>query len=89
MLNIFLGAAGVGGAWLACLAYKHGWAWVQDKLKARALALETAAKAKATELAGDLAPRLVALEGQIKTMIEQRLPGLEADIAAAKSKLGL
>ena len=69
-----MGAAGVVALILCRLAAKHGWAWVEAKVKAKAAAVEADAKAK---LASVTAP------------IETRVTAIEADIKAIKTKVGV
>jgi len=84
-----IGAGGLAGMILMRLAARHGLAWVRAELKARASAAEAAFKAKVTAAAGDLAPRLAAVEAQVKAAIDGDLACAKADIAALKQKAGL
>lgn len=75
MLNGFIwGALVVALVWFGSLVAKHGWSWVSDKLKARALKAEADLRLKANQLAGAFEPRIQAIE---------------ADLAAIKAKLNL
>lgn len=69
-----MGAAGVVALILCRLAAKHGWAWVEARVKAKAAAVEADAKAK---LASVTAP------------IETRVTAIETDLKAIKAKVGL
>lgn len=52
------GAMGVVALILCRLAAKHGWAWVEAKLKAEAAATEATFAAKVSAAAGDLEAKI-------------------------------
>lgn len=69
-----VGAAGVIGLIIMRLAARHGWAWVESKIKAKATAAEADVKAKFASVAGPL---------------ETRIAAAETAIAALKQKVGV
>ncbi len=84
-----LGASGVIGLTLLRLAARHSLAWVRAELKARASAAEAEFAHRVMAAAGDLTPRLAALEAQVKAAIDGDLARAKQDIAALKQKAGL
>jgi hypothetical protein len=89
LLYMGVGAAGVVCLILMRLAARHGFAWVQAQLKQHAAAAEAEFKAKVTAAAGDLAPRVGALENRLKAALESELLQIKSDVAALKSRVGL
>lgn len=83
-----IGAAVIGGLWLAYLVLKHGWGWVLAQWRALKVKLEGRAKAKAAALADKVKAERDALLGPI----EKRLAALEAAVlskpAAAPAPAG-
>ena len=63
-----MGAAGVVALIILRLAAKHGWAWVEAKLKAKASAAESDLKAKFASVAAPLETRIAAAESAIATL---------------------
>ena len=82
-----LGASSLTGLILMRLAGRHGWAWVRAQLKARADHAEAEFKAKVSAAAGDLAPRISALEGRVRVVLEGDLAKLRDDVAALQAKV--
>lgn len=82
------GFAVVGAGWFAYLVGKHGFAWVRDKFKARALAAEATLQAKAVEVTGALEPRLADVESKVRALAEKEVATLRADVDALKAKAG-
>jgi hypothetical protein len=76
-----LGAAGVVTLILCRLAAKHGWAWVQAKLKERAVDAEADLKQKFSGAIGDL-------DARIRDVVHSEVAKLESEIAALKAKVG-
>jgi hypothetical protein len=76
-----LGAAGVVSLILVRLAAVHGWAWIQAKLKERAMDAEAELKQKFSGVIGDL-------DGRIRDVVHSELAKVESDIAAIKAKVG-
>jgi hypothetical protein len=81
-----LGAAGVVSLILMRLAARHGWAWVQAKLKTHAMDLESEFKQKVSGAVGDLDARIKAAATDV---VHSELSKLESDIAALKAKAGI
>jgi hypothetical protein len=77
------GAGALAGLILVRLAARHGFAWVRVELKARADAAEAGFKTRVSAAAGDLAPRISAIEGRVPAFME-RLARVEAEIAAVR-----
>ncbi len=77
-----IGAGGVVALILCRLAAKHGWAWVEAKVKAKAAAAEADAKAKITAAVGDV-------DAKIKGAVATEVATIKADIAALKAKVGV
>jgi NAD(P)-dependent dehydrogenase (short-subunit alcohol dehydrogenase family) len=84
-----LGAAGVVGLIIMRLAARHGWAWVQARLRQHTATAEADFKAKVTAVAGDLAPRVADLERKMTSAIDGELAAVKADVAALKTKVGV
>jgi hypothetical protein len=82
-----VGASGLAGLIIVRLAAKHGWTWVQSQLKARAAQAEAAFRAKVSAAAGDLAPRITALESRVRGALEGDLAKVKEDIAALQAKV--
>lgn len=76
-----MGAAGVVCLILTRLAAKHGWAWVQAKLKERAMDAEADLKQKFSGVIGDL-------DARIRDIVHSEIAKVESDIAAIKAKVG-
>ncbi len=91
LIWMLIGASGFAALILMRLAAKHGAAWVQAQMKARASAAEAEFRAKVTAAAGDLGARLVTVEAQVKALpaVAQRLAQVESDLAGLKQKAGL
>ena len=77
-----MGAAGLVGLILMRLAARHGWAWVQAKLKQRAMDAEAHWKQKLSAAVGDL-------DARIRDVVHSELAKLESDIATLKTKAGM
>jgi hypothetical protein len=77
-----MGAAGVVCLILMRLAAKHGWAWVQGRVKQHAGAIEADFKAKVAAAVGDL-------DGRIRDVVHSELAKVESDIATLKTKVGV
>ena len=84
---MFIGASGIVALILMRLAVRHGWGWVRTQLKARAAQAETDFRAKVSAAAGDLVPRLTALEGRVRGALERDLAKVKEDIAALQAKV--
>jgi len=82
-----LGASSLTGLILVRLAARHGWAWVRAQLKVRADAAEAEFKAKVSAAAGDLSPRITALEGRVKAALEGDLAKVKDDVATLWTKV--
>jgi hypothetical protein len=68
ILYMTFGAAAVVALILCRLAAKHGWAWVEAKIKAKATAAESDLKAKFASVAAPLETRIAAAETAIATL---------------------
>jgi len=82
-----VGASGIVALIVLRLAAKHGWAWVEAQLKARAAQAEAEFRAKVSAAAGDLVPRLAALENRVRGVLEGDLAKVKEDIAALLAKV--
>jgi hypothetical protein len=78
------GAAGLGAVIVAHLGMKHGWAWVQSRLKAHADAAAADFKAKIDAASGDVASRLTVLETHVHADVAADIAQIKADIAGLK-----
>lgn len=84
---MLIGAGGIVALIITRFAAKHGWAWVQAQLKARAEQTEAAFKAKVSAAVGDLEPRITAIENQIKIKFQGDIDKLKEDVAALEAKV--
>jgi len=84
---MFIGASGIVVLILMRLAARHGWDWVRTQLKARAAQAEDEFKTKVSAAAGDLSPRITALEGRVRGALEGDLAKVKEDIAALQAKV--
>jgi len=82
-----LGASSLTGLILIRLAARHGWDWVRTQLKARAAQAEADFRAKVSAAAGDLSPRITALEDRLRGALEGDLAKVKEDIAALQAKV--
>jgi len=82
-----LGASSLTGLILIRLAARHGWDWVRTQLKARAAQAEADFRAKVSAAAGDLSPRITALEDRLRSALEGDLAKVKEDIAALQAKV--
>lgn len=73
LIWMLIGACGLAALILMRLAAKHGWAWTQAQLKARASAAESEFKAKVAAAAGDLGARLARIESDVAAL-KARVP---------------
>ena len=81
VIYMSVGAAGVVSLICLRLAARHGWAFVQSRIKQRAAAAESAFRARMTAAAGDI-------DARIHDVVHSELARLESDIAALKVKVG-
>ena len=81
IVYMFFGAVGVISLIVMRLAAKHGWAWVQDKLKAGATKAEADFKTKIASAVGDL-------DARVRDVVHSELARIDSDIAALKAKVG-
>ena len=77
-----VGATGVVLLIIMRLAAKHGWAWLQAKLKERAIGAEAELKQKFSGIIGDL-------DARIRDVVHSELAKLDSDLASLKTKVGL
>ena len=82
-----VGASGLAGLIIVRLAARHGWDWVRTQLKARAAQAEADFKEKVSAAAGDLPPRITALEDRLRSALEGDLAKVKEDIAALQAKV--
>jgi hypothetical protein len=76
------GAAGVVGLIILRLAARHGWTWVEARLRAKASAAESDFKTRITRAVGDI-------DAKVADVVHSELARIESDIAALKAKAGL
>jgi len=77
LLYVSMGAAGVIGLIILRLAARHGWAWVEARIKAKI-------KAKATAAEADVRAKFAAAAAPF----EARIAALEQAVANIKTKVG-